>query len=205
MKFILTYIFTILILLGCQEISNVTDPLNDNNSNILEKNPSVQQEYEMILLPPKAPEWQGVTFSVSKEINGNVGGEVRMFEYYITDSGLPFFIYVKLEIPKKAFHGTKTITMTLDDEYASIHFDPGMNFKKDLILNQYFQGIDLFFFRGNYMEEMDFVFIDDDGNIEMMERNGVTLNKQIGLIEVLDAKIPHFSRFGWVRKQASGI
>jgi len=204
MKFFLSALFTILMMIGCQDTSNITDPIDNPYSDGLNKKPS-HEEYELISLPTKAAEWQGATFSVSKQINGNTGGQVQMFDYYVTSSGLPFYIFISLNIPKNAFTGTQTITMTLDDEYAYIHFYPEMDFNKDLILNQYFQGIDLIQFGGNYLQEMDFVYIDDDGKLEVIEKNSVTLNNIIGLVKIEGARIPHFSRFGWIRLQGSGI
>ena len=204
MKTFLSALFIILMMIGCQDTSNIIDPIDNPYSDRLNKKPT-HEEYELIPLPTKAPEWQGVTLSVSKEINGSTGGQVQMFNYYITASGLPFFISIRLDIPKNAFTGTQTITMILDDEYAYIHFYPEMEFNKDLILNQYFQGIDLIQFTGNYQQDMDFVYIDDDGELELIEKNSVTLNNIVGLVKIQGARIPHFSRFGWIRMQESGI
>jgi hypothetical protein len=64
------------------------------------------------------------------------GGNVTLFKYYITESGWLFYIYAKLDIPEDAFEGTKTITITLDEEFATMHFYPETptNWDKPFIL-----------------------------------------------------------------------
>ena len=199
MKSILTILLLCMVLLwGCDTSSDLS--LNTSEANTA-SSLSKLTNYELILLPEKSPLWMDSVFTVSKEIDGKQGGVVQMLKYYITESGLPFFMYVKLEIPKKAFNGTKTITMTVDNNFAIVHFYPEMNFSKSLTLNQYFQGIDLIeFMDDDYIEKTDFVYIDDDGLIEPILRNLTVINKMLGLIKVEDAELQHFSRYGWIRK-----
>jgi hypothetical protein len=107
-----------------------------------------------------------------------------------------------LRIPKGAFQGTEIITMTVNDEYAAIHFYPEMVFFKNLKFFQSFEGLDL----ENYQTgKLDFVFITDDGTLELIKKNGVQVVFPQGIVRVQNAKLPHFSRYGWIRKPAGPI
>ena len=200
MRSLLTTIFTLLLLFGCQESSNITDPLESPNLQTFNKDP--EAGYELFALPPKAPEWQDSIFTVSKEIDGDIGGFIYLDKYYIAANGDKIDIEARLTIPTFAFQGTKTITITVDDDYAALQCSPSMTFTKNLKLYTYFSGLDL---NGVRTKNLDFVYIADDGSIETLKKKGVKIFPKWGILQVNSVEIPHFSRFGWIRKQASGI
>jgi hypothetical protein len=77
MKFLRLSIITIIIFVGCQDTANITGPLQGTNSkNHLYKilNNSLYG-YAQIQLPAKSPEWEDSVFTVSKDIDGEEGGE----------------------------------------------------------------------------------------------------------------------------------
>jgi hypothetical protein len=195
MKYLTTIIFALFILISCNDSSNITDPILNTTSQTLSKDGLNQ--YELIPLPPKSPAWEDSIFTVSKVINGNVGGVIQMSRYYITASGSPCYIYIYLSIPKNAFTGTKNITMTLDDEFAAVHFYPEMVFAKELRLFQSFEGLQL---ENLPTGTIDFVFIHDDGSIELIKKNGIQIVVPQGIVRFQNAKLLHFSRYGWIRK-----
>ncbi|MCW8803773.1 MAG: hypothetical protein OQK57_05180 [Ignavibacteriaceae bacterium] len=87
--------------------------------------------------------------------------------------------------------------MTVDDEYAAIHFYPEMAFDETLNFFQSFEGLHL----ENYPTgTLDFVFIADDGSVELIKKNGVQVVVPQGIVRVQNAKLLHFSRYGWIRK-----
>ena len=194
MKYLLTTIFTIVLLLGCQESSNVTDPLENSTNYTFNKDP--EANYDLIILPPKAPEWEDSTFTVSKEIDGNIGGFIYLNKYYVDENGNQIDIEARLTIPTFAFPGVKTITITVDDDYAALHFSPAMNFTKNLKLYTYFSGIELNM--GNH-KNLDFVYIAEDGSIETLKKRGVQIFPKWGILQINSVELPHFSRFGWIR------
>jgi hypothetical protein len=205
MKSILTLLPITILLLGCQEATNVTDPLENSTNYTFNKYP--EANYDLIILPSKAPEWEDSTFTVRKEIDGEDGGNVTLFKYYITESGYPFYIYATLDIPENAFQGTKIITMTLDEEFATIHFSPETQtyWDKPFILNQYFQGMDFVGLFGKNIniafDDLDFVYQNSNGQVEIVKKDAFEFNSHWGLIKVLGAKLTHFSRYGWIRIQ----
>jgi len=106
-------------------------------------------------------------------------------------------IDAKLKIKKHAFEGTVDITLTVDDEYAAVSFTPAMVFDIPADLDLKFEGIDLAplnLATGDY----DFVFIDDYGNIEVVEYNALHVDESKSKIWVSKAKLNHFSRYGFV-------
>ena len=185
---------TLFVIWGCED----SNDLSVNNYNI-NYQPSLSKtgNYELIPLPEKSTLWMDSVFTMSKNIDGSVGGRMIMNKYYITADGDSVIINADLRIPAGAFQGTKTITMTVDDEYASIHFYPSMVFDDTLRLFQSFEGLHL----ENYSTgTLDFVFIRDDGSIEFIKKNGLQVVVPQGIVRVQNAKLLHFSRYGWIRK-----
>lgn len=197
MKYISTILMlTLVLLIGCD---TSTDLSVNNYEEISQTSLSKITEYELIPLPNKSPLWVDSVFTMSKEIDGSVGGRIIMEKYYISEDGDSVIIKADLRVPEGAFLGTKTITMTADDEYASIHFYPSMIFDDTLKLFQSFEGLHL----ENYPTgTFDFVFIANDGSIELIKRNGLQVIVPQGILRVQNAKLLHFSRYGWVRKPA---
>ncbi|MCW8806036.1 MAG: hypothetical protein OQK56_06200 [Ignavibacteriaceae bacterium] len=195
MKTILAILMvTLILLLGCD---TSPDLLVNNLENDFSK-PSISLKQSVqIPLPNKSPLWADSIFTMSQVIDGSVGGRMIMQKYYISDAGDSIIIKSDLRIPEGAFQGTETITMIVDDEFASIHFYPKMVFDDTLRLFQSFEGLNL----ENYPTgTLDFVFIDDSGAIELIKKNGVQVVVPQGIIRVQNAKLAHFSKYGWVRK-----
>jgi hypothetical protein len=200
MKTILTILLTFILLFwGCDNASDLAVNISGNSNSVSK---STENNFEQIPLPTKSALWIDSLFTVSKEIDGSVGGRIIMEKYYIADDGDSLIIYADLRIPEGAFQGSEIITMTLDDEYAAIHFYPEMVFADTLRLFQNFEGLHL----ENYSTgTLDFVFIRDDGIVELIKKNGLQVVKPQGIVRVQNAKLLHFSRYGWIRKTVSPI
>jgi hypothetical protein len=190
----------IVFVLGCEETSNIIDPINTSVS--ANYNKITDFDYELIPLPPKSPLWIDSIFTISQTIDGNVGGRIIMEKYYIAANGDSINIFADLRIPAGAFTGTENISITVDNEYAAIHFLPSMVFADTLRLFQSFGGLDLKDYSNG---TLDFVFIDDEGNIELLKKNGVQVNVPQGFVRVQNAKLLHFSRYGWIRNPVGPI
>ena len=150
--------------------------------------------YQMIKLPKKSGMSVETIFSVTETIDGDVGGIVRLNESYIAADGHTVEIDIKLNVKKNSFTGVVDFTITADDEYAAVHFSPAMVFNIPVELDLKFEGLDLPLISGDY----DFVFIDDDGNIEIVAFNAIHVDENQGKIWVTKADIPHFSRYAFV-------
>ena len=69
-----------------------------------------------------------------------------------------------------------------------------MVFDKPVELDLKFEGLDLDLTTGDY----DFIFIDDDGNIEVVAFNAIHVDESQRKIWVTKADLPHFSRYAFV-------
>ena len=192
------FLLIAVLLLACEEPSNITNPVF--NSQPEYKIIATDFDYKLIPLPPKSPLWRDSILTVSQVINGDVGGRIIMEKYYIAESGDSVTIFADLRIPAGSFSDKETISMTVDSKYSVIHFLPSMVFADTLKLFQSFKGLDL----SNYTNEtLDFVFINKEGNIELIKKNGVQVNILQGFVRVQNAKLLHFSRYGWIRRHDS--
>ena len=153
--------------------------------------------YTPIKLPQRSPLFEDSVYSISVDINGSQGGRITYENYYISTEGDSISFYFNLFIPKMAFQGMKTITATFDSVYAAIHFTPSMAFDSTLHLFQGFTGLDL---TGMHTGTLDFVYMNDDGTIELIKEDGVQVIIPQGIVRVMNAELKHFSRYGWIRK-----
>ncbi|MFC2119525.1 hypothetical protein ACFLQ4_00500 [Bacteroidota bacterium] len=185
MKITLTTLLLItLFLVGCAD-TPVSPVKNENHS------------YQLIKLPKKSDLAIENSYSITETINGEVGGTIWLNESYVAVDGHTVYIDVKLKIPKNSFTGNVDFTITADDEYAAVEFSPAMTFNVPLELDLAFIGLDLVGLNlttGDY----DFVFIDDEGNIEVIGYNAIHVNEEQGKLWVTKADIPHFSRYGFI-------
>ena len=171
-------------LLGCADTPN-SPVKNDDHS------------YQFIKLPKKSGMYVETIFSKTKPLDGDEGGQIIIRKSYVAEDGHTVKIYAKLKVKVDSFDGEVSITLTVDDEFAAVSFSPAMDFDKPVELSLRFEGIDLEglnFTTGDY----DFVFIDDQGNTEVVGYNAIRVDESQGKISVIRAKLHHFSRYAFV-------
>jgi hypothetical protein len=190
MKTILTVLMAaIVFLFGCDTSSDLTvNPAVDNSNT---------QVFKLIPLPKKSALWMDSVFTISQLIDGSVGGRIIMANYYISETGDSVEFEVDLRIPAGAFQGSETITITVDSDSAAVHFYPEMVFAEELRLFQSFEGLNL---ENMQTGTIDFVYMCNDGSIELIKKNGTQIVVPQGIVRVQNAKHLHFSRYGWNRK-----
>ncbi|MFB3056150.1 MAG: hypothetical protein ACE1ZQ_03175 [Ignavibacteriaceae bacterium] len=162
---------------------------------------------QLIKLQPKAGFSVGKTFSISKKINGDKGGTIKLKKSYFAEDGHKVKIDVKFKVKKHSFEGKVDIRMTVNVNNASVMFTPHMIFNKRASLEVKFEGIDLEKLDRMDHEksergptgEYDFVFIDHDGNIETIDHDRIKVDERKGKIQVKKAKLDHFSRYAFIR------
>lgn len=176
---------TLILLFGCKDSVNAPTPIQK----------SVQRE----LIPLPQPSQIGIVtnYAQTVSIDGSVGGNI-IINHGLFDSGDSVIVSAVLHIPKNAFEGTVDITLSLDNKFASVYFDPAMTFSVPLSLNLKFTGLNLKALNID-PETVDFSYIDSNGNITHIDYNTLTVNISAGLISVNGAIIDHFSRYGFSR------
>lgn len=183
-KYISIIVLLGLLVVGCSEESLV-------NSNPT----SAQNGYKLIKLPTASGLQINNVYSDSKSISGSAGGSLSIQGSY---SGGPFgtvTVNSTLVFPAGSFSGTKTISMTADDEYCASTFLPGMSFSKSGIYNITYTGVDL---TGINPSTVRFAYLKQDGTMEYPVHEGITVDFTTGKISVKNAKLNHFSRYGFV-------
>jgi hypothetical protein len=135
----------------------------------------------------------------AKLINGEIGDELTLNETYIDSTGREINIYARLRVLENSFPGDATISMIPNADDLSIRFSPEMTFNRDLRLDLVFTGIDLEKFGYTTTGTYDFAFFADNGDVELIESDISQVNIQQKKISVQNAKLNHFSRYGWIR------
>jgi hypothetical protein len=184
-KYISIIVFLSLFVIGCSEQISINSPVNDLNIN----------EPNWIALPQAEGLSVNKEFSTSKWINSYYGGTLSEYESYY---GGPFgrvTIDVDAYFPSYSFYGSKYITMIVDDQTCTATFSPHMVFNRSVVYNATFTGVDL---TGIDPSKVKFAYLAEDGSLEFAANEGITVDKSRGKLVVKNAKIPHFSRYGFV-------
>ena len=118
------------------------------------------------------------------------------FNYeYQTKEGNTITIWAKLYIPNGAFDGVEEISMIVNNEFGTISFYPHIVFSDSADFDVTYTGIDL---SGINPNSVDFIFQNYDGSPEQINYDEITAMISEGKLELIKAKIPHFSRYGFV-------
>ena len=191
-----------ILLMSCDNnFDTITQPGDSVGSTL---NKITDFDYYLLPLPEKSHLFEDSLYSITKTIDGIAGGSISYSNYFISVDGDSVSFEFDIDFPKNAFSGTEEITVTLDDEYAALKFYPHLVFNADhwVKLTQKFRGLNL---DGMSNQTIDFVFIGDDGNIELVAKNGVQVIIPRGLVRVNNAILRHFSRYGWIRKPTAPV
>ncbi len=185
----LSYIAALLLLsfVGCMQESNVTGPADG----IVKTQPKT-----IIMLPDKADMNVEDVFTSAQSINGISGGEIHLVKNYLGSNGKTVNIDCKLTVPaNSSFADSRDITMQVSDE-AGVDFYPSMTFSEPVILNFKISGLDL---TGINPDDVEFYYVDQSGNLAPTVNDGVTFDAATGTLNVINAQLPHFSRWAYAR------
>jgi hypothetical protein len=193
----------LLLFVGCNDQTSITEPTGvSSNVQTIQK-----QEPNWISLPARNPLQLNKINIVSKVINGAYGGSLIISDFYTAYSMQTLdtydnviqppsvTTYASLVIPAGAFSGKKTITMTSDDAVCAFTFGPSQVFNKNAVFNATFTGVDL---SGVDPAKVKFAYLADDGSIQYAPNDGIVVDVVAGKLQVINAQIPHFSRYGFV-------
>ena len=185
MKKLLTFlIFSALVFFGCNQESEITSPVNTG--------PNKQLKLISLPLPSSGLTLESQTYT--QDINGIIGGNFYAEFSYQATSGIIDQIAF-LEFNAGAFSGVKTISQTFNTGGAAMEFGPSIQFQAVVKYSYLIKGLDL---SGINPVTLDFVFIDASGNMYPCEYESVSMDEATGMLLVIDAEIPHFSRYGFV-------
>ena len=138
-------------------------------------------------------------FKAEKEIDGAIGGEIVLDTNYVNEQGCIVSISASLILLPNSFSGTKNISISPDPLTGSIKFSPAMTFKIPAELNLNFCGINLSNLGYYANSKVDFVFMSEDGTKEIILKDECKIKWNKQQMYVKKAKIPHFSRYTFIR------
>ena len=168
------------------------------SDSILNNPETVQTENTSLSKTGKKLENDNPPTTVTKRINGKIGGIINLTGLYIGLDLRIITVNATLTIPPAAFEGIKDITLTADYQTPGIICEPSMEFDIPLTLDLLYIGVDLIALQFN-QTNVFFAYIGDDGTVKPCKYEGIDLNLLTGLLGVRKAKIEHFSRYGFSR------
>ncbi len=176
-------IIFIMVLSGCTKDNPVENPINEFEGRSL------------INIPKSIEAEVGAVISASKIIDGCKSGSVIIDTQYQSSTG-PMKIFAEIKFKANAFTGSKLVTMMIDNVSGTVSFDPPSVFSRPANLDMKLEGVDL---SGINQDHVDFVYINPNGTFEPVLYKDIIINISSNNLEIKDAEINHFSRYGWCR------
>jgi hypothetical protein len=137
------------------------------------------------------------------EIDGTVGGQITILQDVMDSTGRIVNVYADLIVPPGAFQGVKVISVDVDLKTASVDFNPSMQFDSCLTFNCLFSNLPLAEIGFAKGDTVQFSYIDEFGHTFPTLSKEVAMNWYQGRLRVHNAKIKHFSRYGFIRKTSN--
>jgi hypothetical protein len=133
--------------------------------------------------------------SVSKWIYGD---QESLLEINTGYAGGPFgwiSITANARFQRYSFTGSRYVTMSINDQFGAATFSPSCTFSSPVIYNLTIVGVDL---SNVNPATVKFVYMDPDGNYYQAKYQSIIVDKQGGRLGVINAELPHFSRWGFL-------
>lgn len=140
------------------------------------------------------------SIKISKTINGVTGGEILLDTTIQISPDNQIKVSFNLTFDPNSFSGTKNITVITNPSQGSIQFSPAMKFDLPAKLDLNYTGIDLKALGFISNSKVDFVYINNNGNIEYILKDEVKIKFQKNQVYTKKALLPHFSRYAFVKK-----
>ncbi|MGE5437844.1 MAG: hypothetical protein ACM3O3_11495 [Syntrophothermus sp.] len=145
-----------------------------------------------ILVPDNQTLSSEIGLLTEKSINGETGGTIE-----ISHSIGKVQIVGNLYIPENAFSGNLNFKIEIDRQYTFQDFYPSpYTFQQPLKLDLVYLNIDL---KGIDPSKIDFYYMKDAQNFIKVNYDYIKIDVEKGILAVVGAELPHFSRFGWAK------
>jgi hypothetical protein len=103
----------------------------------------------------------------------------------------------ELIVPENSFEGVVDVSTLFNNQNTTQSFGPSpFTFGKTLLLTLEYKGVNL---RKADPSQIDFYYIDNEGQFHKAEYSSITVDVEAGILKVVEAKINHFSRWGWAK------
>lgn len=187
-KLILLLAVTLFLLFSCQENQNPLAPNTDQPAQKI-----TAQDVNWISIPLNDGMSTEGDVSITKTINGIKGGSIKLHKYLKKKN---ITIDAKLTFSPYSFLGDKEVTLSIGKTNGNSQFSPSSTFLRPASYTCRIKGLDL---SGVNPDSVDFVYEAEDGSIEHCKYDKLKVKVKQGILEVVNAQLPHFSRYGWLR------
>lgn len=190
LKYLSVLMLLAIFVIGCTDKSNMlssVDNITGNNEAVT--NPS------FIELLPANNQTIKKDVAVSKTIYGD---QESLLEINTGYAGGPFgwiSITANARFQRYSFTGSRYVTMSISDNNGTASFSPSGTWALPVIYNLTIQGIDL---SNVNPATVTFVYMASDGNYYKAKYQSLYIEKQSGKIQLINAELPHFSRWGFI-------
>ncbi len=182
-KLLLTIAVAALFMFGCQDQNSVIQPTD----NTVQK--QTTEKHWLAFSNNQKSSIEG-TKTWSKSIKGENGGLFKGTKNLSSDISA----YVEIWVPGGAYSGYKTIKATLNSKTLTADFSPSpMTFNTPIYYTVEYFGVDL---TGVDKNNIDFYYVAEDGSLQKAKYANIYV--QDNWLCVVDAQLPHFSRYGFV-------
>ncbi len=189
-KYLSIIAILLLFVIGCTDESNILSPVGNNiNNDELVTNPN------WITLPANQNQALKKDITVGKIIEGD---DESLLEINTGYAGGPFgwiSITANARFQRYSFTGSRYVTMSINDDFGAATFTPSGTWAKPVIYNLTIQGIDL---SNVDPSTVSFVYMAPDGNYYKAKYQSIYVDKQSGKLQIVNAELPHFSRWGFI-------
>jgi hypothetical protein len=209
---IYTYTAIILFFIGCSDYQNINSPefseasvkVNaDPVNNLIEEEAEILWDMEPQWLHYPAPEFGTVLspfYTTSSWIYSDAPGFLHIVQTYADTLYNEVKIIAHMKFDSSAIQTDSLhVSMSICTQTATLEFAPHTEFNIPAKLNMRIEGFD---FSCVDSSDIDFVYANDNGTIEPIEYKDLIIKVDAGTIQLKDAKIPHFSRFGFIKRTA---
>jgi hypothetical protein len=174
--------------LGCA-LDNASAPIMDEDASL-----GTEVQPNWVVLPQPDDLSLEKTVSVTRVINGS---EESLIEINTGYAGGPFgwvSITANARFQRGSFTGTRTITMAINDQYGTADFAPSGTFSKPVIYNLTIVGANI---SSVDPSKVKFVYVAPTGKYYTAVCQQIYVEKQSGKLQVINAQLPHFSRYSF--------
>lgn len=188
------FIIALLGVLACSENSSVLAPVEKSNSSVSQTDAEPNWLLNNPLINPDLSKKH-----IKKQlILANKNCEMKLEKKYKDYLGNKIIVKVKMKFKKGTLKQDCVIEMEVDDETGVLTFTPPQEFYKNAILTYELSGLDMNIVNP---DDVRFVYLAENGTYEEVDYKKLEIKIKKGLlsIKLKDAKLPHFSRYGFLR------
>lgn len=177
----------------------------NTNSSIVEPESGITQQDNLIKVGDEYVSWIKLPEAFNKQLKKDVivgdtviganGALLEINENYEGGIHGTVSIDAKLQFLPGAFTDSRYITMTVNDQFGEGTFTPHGEFDIPAVYNITIVGADLSGITDP--SSVNFVYMATDGTYEYPVNDGIFVEPSSGKLQIINAQLPHFSRYGF--------